>query len=466
MEFLLAIGALAGLCWATVICVRGGLVATALLVLLAGSCLGHPFFNLPAGPVPLTLDRMLLVVLLAQCVVYRRWGLTDPKPATKTDYLLVAFLIVLTVSTLTHDYRYRNWLPASQLIFFYFLPAAMYWVMRQTRWTAQGAGCLFASLGLFAVYLSITAMAETHQVWSLVYPKYIASPEYSEFLGRGRGPFLNPAANGMVLGLGMCAALMWWPQLRRRGKLLLLASLPVFAYGVYSTFTRSAWLGAGLGLLVVVALTTPRGWRLPVVGGAMLVSLAIVAGGWEHLVAFKRDKYVSVEDTAESARLRPILLVVAWNMFLDRPLLGCGYGQYIEESPAYLDDRTSDLPLEKARPYRQHNVWLSLLTETGLIGMGLFTALMFSWTRIAWQLWTSPRAPDWVRQMGLLFLACEGVYLPNAMFQDMSIIPMVNMILFFLAGAVFSLTPWLAAADAPRPLRVWEPEGELALAAH
>ena len=88
-------------------------------------------------------------------------------------------------------------------------------------------------------------MAETHQAWWLVFPRYIASAAYPEFFGRGRGPYLNPAANGMVLGLGLCAAPMLWPRLGGCAKLLLLASvLPLFACGLYCTLTRSVWMGA------------------------------------------------------------------------------------------------------------------------------------------------------------------------------------------------------------------------------
>lgn len=462
MEFLLAMGALAALLWAGVVVLRGGLIGTALLILLAGSCFGHPFFNLPAGPLPLTSDRLLLAVLLAQYVIYRRWGWTEPKPLAKADYLLGAFLVVLVASTLTHDLHYRNAQPLSQLVFFYLMPAVLYWVTRQARWTARSAQWVFSSLAVFAVYLCITAIAETHQAWDFVFPKYIASAEYIDFLGRGRGPFLNPAVNGMVQVLGLCAALTWWPRLNRPGKLLLLAALPLFAWGVYCTFTRSVWIGAAVALLIMIGLATPRGWRVAVLGSAMLASVAISAAGWESFTAFKRDKYVSVEDTAESAKLRPILAVVAWHMFLDRPILGCGYGQYIQESPPYLADRTTDLPLEKARPYIQHNVFLSLLTETGLLGMGLFIALLAHWTHIAWRLWRAESAPPWVRQMGLLFLAFLGVYLTNGMFHDVSVIAMVNMLLFFFAGTIMGLTPWLPVAQTSEALKVWVPEEELA----
>ncbi len=460
---MLAIGALVALFWVGVVFLRGGLLGGSLLVLLAGSCFGSPFFSVPTGLLPLTADRLLLVVLLVQYVVYRRWGLTDPKPLTTADYLLGAFLIVLGVSTLVHDFQANKARPLSQFVIFYLTPAAMYWVARQTKFTERGAKWLFSSLAIFGVYLCVTAIAETHQAWAFVFPSYIGSCEFKEFLGRGRGPFLNPAGNGIAQGLGLCAALMWWPRLHRPAKLILLALMPLFAWGVYSTFTRSSWMGAALGLLVVAVLSTPRRWRMPVAGSVVMATVLGAAVSWEHIVAFKRDKDLSAEEMAESAKLRPILAVVAWHMFLDRPLLGCGYGQYAQESPAYLSERSTELPLEKARPYLQHNAFLALLTETGLLGMGLFIGLLATWSRTAWQLWCTASAPLWVRQMGLLFLAFLGVYLPNAMFQDASMITMVNMLLFFLAGAMCSLTPWLAHAGSARDVKLRRAEGELAM---
>jgi O-antigen ligase len=128
-------------------------------------------------------------------------------------------------------------------------------------------------------------------------------------------------------------------------------------------------------------------------------------------------------------------------MFLDRPLFGCGFGQYFPESRPYLSDRSTDLPLEKARPYVQHNVFLALLTETGLLGAGLYVALLALWGRNAWRLWRWDEAPLAMRQCGLLFLALLAVYLSNAMFHDLAIIPMVNMLLFFLAGVMAGLAP-------------------------
>ncbi len=171
-----------------------------------------------------------------------------------------------------------------------------------------------------------------------------------------------------------------------------------------------------------------------------MAGLLIVGTGWESLLSFKRDKDLSAEATAESVKLRPILATIAWQIFCDRPLLGVGFGQYKEENIYYTADRSYDLPLEKARRYVQHNVFLSLLAETGLAGMGSFVAMLGVWGFHAWQLWRTPTAPSWARQQGLLFLALLGCYLPNGMFHEVSLIVMVNMLLFFMAGLTEGLS--------------------------
>jgi O-antigen ligase len=220
--------------------------------------------------------------------------------------------------------------------------------------------------------------------------------------------------------------------------------------GIFCTLTRSVWLGAGLGLFLLLALTVPRSWRLPVLGGMLLAAALVGATQWQHILAFKRDRGLGAQETAESVRLRPILAVVAWNMFQDRPLAGCGFGQYADQSTAYLADRSSGLPLENARQYTQHNVFLSLLAETGLLGLGLFFLLLALWARDAWRVWRSAAAPAWARQLALLFLVLVANYLASGMFHDLSLIFMVQMLLFFMAGLTAGLRAYGHAAHGLR----------------
>jgi len=434
MEGVVVIAGVAASVWAAVLLFRGGLLGGALAVLVAGCCFGYPLFHVPIKPIPLTADRLLWVVLGVQYVVWRRVGWAEPKRLAAPDVVLGLLLVSLALSALGHDWQAHGALPLSRLVFSYVMPAGVYWAARQARVSEQATVAVLACLTALGAYLAITAVAEVMQANWLVFPRYIMSSEYPEFLGRARGPLLNPIGNGIYLGACLAAGLLLWPRLGRGARVALLPGLALMGVGVWLTLTRSVWLGAALGLVIVLGLALPREWRRWVVAGSLMAAaLAAVMLG-ERLWSFKRDRALSAEQTAESARLRPILATVAWRMFLDRPLLGCGFGQYADASKDYLSDRSVELPLEKARPFVQHNTFLALLTETGLVGMGLLVALLALWVRDAWRLWRSPQAPSWARSQAILFLALAAGYVVNAMFHDVAIIPMVNMMLLLVAG--------------------------------
>ncbi len=435
---IIAFAAAALLVWGAVVFLRGGLLAGCLVVLLAATVFGHDFFSVPTGVMPLTLDRVLWTVLLVQYVVWRRLGRTDPKPLGRDDGALLAMLGVLIVSTLSHDWQAHANQPVARWLLFYLMPAGLYWVARQSPISPRGIRGMFVFLGLLGIYLAVTAIAEwQHQGW-LVYPRYISAASNPAFLGRARGPLLNPIGNGVLMTVCLASTLAWWPQANRPCRLLLVALAGMYALGIYGTLTRAAWIGAAAGLCVV-AFQLPRSWRVPVLAAGVLAAGVLAATYWQELVAFQRDEGLSARETEESVQLRPVLARVAWNMFLDRPLLGCGLGQYRDESICYLHDRATELQLENARGYVQHNVFLSLLTETGLVGMGLWVALLGLWGRNAWRLWQASSASPWFRRSGLLLLVLLASYVSTGMFHDVSLIAAVQMLLFFLAGLVAGL---------------------------
>lgn len=434
MVAIVFIGGIVALVWSILALRHGGLLAGCLAVVLVGSCFGHAFFHLSAGGLPITFDRLLLAGLLVLLVAGYRTSLVDAKPFAPADWVLCLWLLVLTLSTLTHDWRVDGSQPAATLLFFFGLPIAIYWLARQSQLDQRRLHHLLGFFAVFGLYLACTAIAEMLQIWSLVYPRYIASPVHEEFFGRARGPFLNPVGCGLYLTCGLACTLLAWPRRGRFGRAAILALAAVIATGIYCTLTRSVWLGMGLGVVLVLLLSIPKTWRAP-----LLVSLAIAATGvlavkGNRLASFKRDKNVSAHDMSQSAKLRPILATVAWRMFQDRPLLGHGFGQYKHVDMNYWRDPTSNLPLEKAKPYVQHNVFLALLTETGLVGLTLYMTLLGFWTRGAWQVWSCSRRTLAERQMGLLMLVVLTSHVTNGMFHDVSIIPMSNMLLFLMAG--------------------------------
>ncbi len=445
MELLFLMLALASIVWGGILLLRGGLMAGCLLLLLAGSCFGHAFWNMPLGPAPLTLDRLLWGVLIVQFLLLWKFRQVDHKPWGAAEWLLTAFIVVLGYSTFSHDWQVDHNRPAATFVFFYFMPFVFYWVARQMPITERGLWWTWGGLAVFGMYLAVTAIAEVKEQWWMVFPKYIGFRSYAEYFGRGRGPYLNPTGAGIMLTAGLVACWMWWPRATGIGRVAIVGITALLATGAYFTLTRSVWMGAALAATIVVGLTLPRTWRWPAVLAISLCGVVLLATRWESLMSFKRDKDVSAEDVADSATLRPILAAVAWEMFLDRPLLGCGYGQYKLAHNFYLAERKFGLNLEKARPYVQHNTFLSLLTETGLIGLALFAGMLAVWSLSAWRLWRS-QCPLAVRQWGLFFLAFLSAYIVNGMFHDTSLIPNQNMFLFFVGALTSGLTArWLPA---------------------
>jgi hypothetical protein len=496
MEFLAFILGIAGLIWGAVLWKRGGLLAGCLAVMLAGACFSVEFFKLSLGPIPLTADRMLLVVLVGQYLVWRRFGWADPKPLGKPEIVLCLFTAVMILSTFSADYAAANYQPVAWLILYYLMPFGVYWIARQTPLSERAMQCLLILLTLFGVYLAVTSLAEHFEIWWAVFPRYIADTAAkvdAEFVGRARGPFLSPIGNGIALAICFGASLMLWPHVAQRnkvtsrregeapaepigmpgiftassarqeprppkleiykyrlGQLLLVPLFLLFAAALYVTLTRSVWMGGALALMLIVGLALPWSWRMPLLVGGLLLAIVFSATQWERLMAFKRDKNLDAGKAADSVELRPVLARIAWSMFLDRPLFGCGYAQYSKEHVNYLSDRSTDVVLEKGRAYIQHNVVLSLLTETGLLGLGLFLVLCTLWAFDAWTMWRSTSAPLAYRQTGLLMLAVLGVYFTNGMFHDVSLISMSNMTLFFLAGVTAGLRPEISKKEIRR----------------
>ena len=159
---------------------------------------------------------------------------------------------------------------------------------------------------------------------------------------------------------------------------ILMALTAVIVVGIFCTLTRSVWLGFLMSAGVFVwypASRQLRGLIIILVSIAVLISFPFVG---EKIYSFKRDKEVSQAEMEQSAQLRPLFAIIAMNMFQDRPLFGCGFGQYAREKYPYLQDPYSGRPLASTKYFMQHNVFLAYLTETGLVGLLVLMAVLIA----------------------------------------------------------------------------------------
>ena len=441
MPVVLAVFALAAVIWGAICARRGSLLVGCGLLVVVAYALGHEFWNAKVGPLPITFDRVLLIGLLAAFVWQLRFGGLAIRRMTGSDWMLAAMLALFTASAIFSGQPERTdgvtskW---GRLATSLLLPAVLYGVIRQLEITQRQWSRLLAALVGLGIYLAFTGACEVAGQWSLVFPHYISNPDLGIHFGRARGPELNAVS----LGLYVTACLLCtWTLLRyanrRSYQLVLLVALPAMAGGVLLTYTRSTWIGLAASGLVVAAFQISGRWRMPAFLGATLLGLLIVAASWGQLLGIKREG--TVEDSEHSVGQRESFAYVSWQMFRDHPIFGVGFGRFYDRKLPYLSDRSQNFELESLRPLHHHNTLLSVLTETGLIGLAVFIGVFAAWIRSAWQLATNAKSAPWIQAHGILMLALIANYLCSAVFHDLTLLPSQELLLFIFAAITVNL---------------------------
>ena len=318
--------AAAALVWTVPLAPRVRLVPLACLILGVGTIFGPSFFAVD-GPIQISADRLLFFAAFALAFVGFRCGATRLPSLHRIDWLIFAIVGWFGFCVfLGGTEQSVGTPPLARWLFYIAMPAGMYALARFV--TIRTSDVSWVSIGfiLLSCYLAITAILEIAGLHDLVFPRYIVDAERWEFFGRGRGPLMNPAGNGVVIAIGLVAAAVNFFQSGRQGRALYGAIAICLLAGTYATLTRSCWLGAIAGIGIVILMYSPRTLRLYGLVCALVLSGLAATGVKDQLMSIKRDKNLSAADAAKSVQLRPLLAIVAWEMFKDRPIAGHGYG--------------------------------------------------------------------------------------------------------------------------------------------
>jgi putative inorganic carbon (HCO3(-)) transporter len=160
---------------------------------------------------------------------------------------------------------------------------------------------------------------------------------------------------------------LWWRRLS--GYLLVIAAMA----GLVLTYSRGAWLGTGVGLLMLLPVLKRGSWLIlgPVLLGPVLVGMATSA---DAVLSRVESIAAAGSDPALISRLE--IWGVAFRLVAEHPLLGVGLGNF---QAAYGKLMVPDLPLltyPLELPEHAHNLFLNLAVEVGLVGVSAFAWLL------------------------------------------------------------------------------------------
>ncbi len=308
----------------------------------------------------------------------RSVGLADlMRPAVSRACLLFLAAAIVPLLVEAHKRRHesiRSMLDLVVYIGFYFLLIA--WVNSRDRMRKIQLAVLISTIltTLFGFYQELNGGFGA--LWTALYPPdfFYSRWEWraASFLSSANNfaGYLNviiPFSLGCyVLGLGTWRYLGKW----------------TFVLGVVALFTTQS-IGGLCGLAAVLTLATARFVRTTTAKLAILGSLALSACTFYAFIHVLAPVHTS-EQLGSDAVTRFAMWASAWNLFTHSPVFGVGWGNFTAVfdlgNPYFVPDQVA-----------AHNIYLQLLSETGLVGFAAFFYLVFqSWTQ-AHNLWRGSR---------------------------------------------------------------------------
>ena len=189
--------------------------------------------------------------------------------------------------------------------------------------------------------------------------------------GGATSGFAHPNGLGAYLTVVIPLALAYC--FSRRGnkivRLLLIGFFAIAAWAVVVTFSRGAWVGAGVGILFVLyALRrTYTLWFVALMLIAGFCAFAFSSGNARRVIR------IDTENISQTAHWRLGLWADSITMIKERPLFGHGTNTFMRLFQGYRRKAGGKYDYD---PTYAHNCYLQLAAETGLIGFGVFVWIL------------------------------------------------------------------------------------------
>ena len=257
--------------------------------------------------------------------------------------------------------------------------------------------------------------------------------------GRAAGVLANPAIYGGVVGMGLLCCLTFFAHSDGRSKRLLFAGVGcVLAYGVFVSYTRSAWLSVAIA--VFFSQFFIRGlWKMTVPLSLVAVLLAAITWGALSQNDLVQDRVMDTENV--TGRVERI--VWSWDRFLEHPILGQG--------PGALDAMMQTVFQEEFDT--SHNTYLTMMVDYGFVRFALFLAVVASWLTRAGLILASSRRGQFEYSVVAAMVGFLLIWLLSGMSIELKLFPYFGALFWIAGGVIERLRADAVAVDLGRGQR-------------
>lgn len=337
-------------------------------------------------------------------------------------------------------------------------PYLAYVVGKNVVYNDKTMRLVMITLMVVSLYYTIQSVAQKFGLDFLVWPKAILDRQMGLWPeGRSRGPFLHPPLFGQMMSMLMLVQFYFYFRVQTRViRVAIFAGILLSGLALLFTYTRAPWLAAVIGV-ATLAILRPR-YRQFVTGLAVLITFAGFFGLLQLADSELLRHRFGDTNTIDN---RLAVMSAAIRMWLDNPLTGIGFFNWVEVYPQY--HRGEYIPFygyvarEAGRYVVVHDIYWGRLAEEGLISVALLTASVgIIWARIK-TLWVQVGEKDWLNRDGLaVVVAIFVAYLIGGLAIDYRYFDMVSAVPYLFAGALYGYQ--IPEHDPPPPpYAMWTP---------
>ncbi|MDP6634343.1 MAG: O-antigen ligase family protein [Phycisphaerae bacterium] len=277
---------------------------------------------------------------------------------------------------------------------------------------------VFGWYALYIGYLQFAYGAGMHWANSLIWPDYIVAANQAIDLERARGPFRGAGAQSTFLVAMFYMNMFSIRRIRGLYRIAIGVQLLLIPPAIFFTGVRAGYVAFLLcGIVWFLWAERRRAGRLKLAVAAMVISIGAIVF-WGNLSGTdRRSGGVAQEGPI---RARRILAAQAWELLQTHPLTGVGFGHFIDHQIQMPRDPESLSGLRLVM-VAQHNVFLTMVSEAGLIGLVGLLAVFIAVFRESVSLYRKipPNASGWVsREFVVAFWIIMLNYIVCGMFRD------------------------------------------------